>query len=151
MFCVYANALRRSDALPVESERLDDAFPAGYAPGGIDFMSVKVNGEKAQWGIQGSSELFLRVECALEPLESALFTFEYYLLLPVFSGEIGAGDLTWRLTGFYPAAAVWDEYNGDFSLNGCTAMGDPLYSESADYYVTLSLPETYALAAMCVR
>ncbi len=147
MFSVYANILRRYDALPVESERMDDAFPSGYAPGGVDFMSIKVNGERAQWGIQGGSELFVRVECALEPHESAVFTFEYYLLLPIYSGEMGVGDLTWRLTGFYPIAAVWDEYNDGFVLNGCTAMGDPLYSESADYFVSLSLPESYALAA----
>jgi hypothetical protein len=147
MFGVYANVLRRSDAAAVESERFNDAFPSGYAPGGIDFMSIRVNGEKAQWGIQGSEELFLRVECDLQPGEQAVFSFEYYLLLPVCSLETGMGDLTWRLTGFYPIAAVWDEYNNDFALNGYTVMGDPVFSESADYYITLSLPETYALAA----
>ncbi len=147
MFSVYANILRRQSASPIESDRIDDAFPEGYAPGGVDFMSIRVNGEKAQWGIRGAQELFLRVECELQPQERALFTFEYYLLLPSSSLALGAGDLTWRLVNFYPIAAVWDEYAQEFVLNGYTAMGEPVYSENADYHVTLSLPETYALAA----
>ncbi len=147
MFSVYANILRRQSASPVESDLLNDAFPEGYAPGGVDFMSIRVNGEKVQWGIRGEQELFVRVECDLEENETALFTFEYYLLLPTCSLALGAGDLTWRLVNFYPIAAVWDEYAQEFVLNGYTAMGEPVYSESADYYVTLSLPETYALAA----
>lgn len=147
MFCVYANVFRRQTAAPVESDRLDDAFPEGYAPGGVDFMNIEVNGERAEWGVQGDDELFLRVECRMEPGETARFTFEYYLLLPVYSGAMGVGDLGWRLTNFYPVAAVWDEYRSDFPLNTYTAMNEPLVSEAADYFVTLSLPDTYALAA----
>ena len=147
MFSVYANILRRQSTVPVESSRLTEAFPEGYAPGGVDFMKIEVNGEQADWGVQGSSELFLRVECSMEPGETAQFGFEYYLLLPVYSGAMGVGDLGWRLTNFYPVAAVWDEYLEDFPLNGYTVMNEPLFSEAADYQVTLSLPETYALAA----
>jgi len=146
-FSVYANILRRQTTVPVESDRFDDAFPEGYAPGGVDFIRVEFNGEAAEWGVQGDSELFMRVECSLAPGERGQFLFEFYVLLPVYSGAMGAGDLTWRLTNFYPAAAVWDEYLGDFPLEGYTAMNEPLHSDCADYHITLSLPETYALAA----
>lgn len=147
MFCVYANTLRRQTSVPVEADLFSCAFPEGYAPGGVDFMSVQVNGEAAEWGVQGSSESFLRVECHLEPGETALFRFDFYVLLPVYSGAMGIGDLTWRLTNFYPVAAVWDEYLQDFPLNGYTAMTEPLFSDAADYHATISLPETYHLAA----
>ena len=147
MFSVYANVLRRQAAVPVEDTLLNDAFPEGYAPGGVDFMRVQVNGEDAEWGVQGDSELFLRVECDMQPGESAQFEFEFYVLLPVYSGAMGVGDLTWRLTNFYPVAAVWDEYLEDFPLGGYTAMGEPLHSEAADYHAVISLPETYELAA----
>ena len=147
MFCVYANILRRQSSVPVEPDRLDAAFPEGYAPGGIDFMRVQVNGADAEWGVQGKDELFLRVECGLEPDESAVFRFDFYVLLPVYSGAMGVGDLTWRLTNFYPVAAVWDEVLQDFPLGGYTAMGEPLFSDAADYHATISLPETYLLAA----
>lgn len=147
LFNVYANIMRRQSAIPVGDDRLQDAFPEGFAPGGVDFIRVQVNGEDADWGVQGSEELFLRVECSLAAGETAQFAFDYYLLLPTFSGAMGAGDLTWRLTNFYPVAAVWDEYLQDFPLNAYTAVDEPLHSEAADYEITITLPETYALAA----
>ena len=147
MFSVYENVLRRQTAVPVEDADFENAFPAGYAPGGVDFMSVKVNGEDAQWGVQGENELFVRVECHMEPGETALFRFDFYVLLPVYSGAMGVGDLTWRLVNFYPVAAAWDEYLHDFPMDGYTAMHEPGNSDAADYHVTLSLPETYHLAA----
>lgn len=110
-------------------------------------MNVEVNGEKAQWGVQGDSELFLRVECHMEPGETAVFRFDFYVLLPVYSGAMGIGDLTWRLTNFYPAAAAWDEYLKDFAVDGYTAMNEPGGGDAADYHVTIALPETYHLAA----
>lgn len=147
MFCVYANILRRQASTPVEADDMNDAFPEGYAPGGVDFMRVTVDGEEADWGVQGSDELFLRVECALEPGEAAQFGFEYYLLLPTYSGAMGVGDLTWRLTNFYPVAARYDSVLGDFPLDDYTAMLEPLSAETADYTASISLPETYCLAA----
>lgn len=147
MFCVYANVLRRQASIPVETDDMNDAFPEGYAPGGVDFMRVTVDGEEADWGVQGSDELFLRVECELEPDETAQFGFEYYLLLPTYSGAMGAGDLTWRLTNFYPVAARYDSVLGDFPLDDYTAVIEPLSAEAADYTASISLPETYCLAA----
>lgn len=147
IFSVYANVLRRQSAVPVESQDLENAFPEGYAPGGVDFMSVQVNGEEAQWGVQGSSEIYMRVECHMEPNETALFRFDFYVLLPVYSGAMGIGDLSWRLVNFYPVAAAWDEYLHDFLPESYTAMSEPLGSDAADYHVSITLPETYHLAA----
>ena len=147
MFSVYANILRRQASVPVEDDHMDDAFPEGYAPGGVDFIRVSVNGEEAEWGMQGADELFMRVPCDLQPGETAQFAFEYYLLLPICSGAMGVGDLTWRLTNFYPAAAHFDPVLGDFTLDGYTAMLEPLTSDAADYTASISLPETYHLAA----
>ena len=147
MFSVYANILRRQASVPVEDDHMNDAFPEGYAPGGVDFIRVSVNGEEAEWGVQGTDELFVRVPCSLEPGERAQFSFEYYLLLPVYSGAMGTGDLTWRLTNFYPVAAYYDPVLGDFPLDGYTAMLEPLTSDAADYTASISLPETYHLAA----
>lgn len=147
IFNVYANAMRRQATVPVESDSFSDAYPSGYAPGGVDFICVQVNGEDADWGVQGDAETFLRVQCDLQPGEQAEFTFEYYLLLPEYSGTMGVGRQTWRLTNFYPVAAVWDPYLHEFPLNGYTEMGEPLHSEAADYEISIALPEAYGLAA----
>ena len=47
MFNLWANLLRRENAVPVDDDEWNDAFPAGYAPGGVDFISVSVNGAAA--------------------------------------------------------------------------------------------------------
>ncbi len=147
MFNLYANSLRRQETVPVEETDWIDAFPAGYAAGGVDFVHVRVNGEEAGWAVQGDGELFLRVDCDLMAGESVRFEFEYYLLLPLYNGAMGVGDLTWRLVNFYPVAARYDVEAQDFDLNAYTAMNEPLSADPADYTVTLTLPETWALAA----
>ena len=144
---IYANALRRAETVPVENSEWNDAFPEGYAPGGVDFISVTVNGEPADWAVGGSNEEFMRVACPLGPGETARIEMRFHLLLPVNSWAMGPGDLGWRLANFYPVAAVYDAQAENFVLNSWTVAVDPLMSEPADYEATLALPEAWTLAA----
>jgi hypothetical protein len=82
MFNVYANAYRRMMTLPFEDDKLNRAFPAGYAPGGADFMNVSINGEPADWGMSGTGEQFMRVSCDIAPGESAEFGFDFFYCCP---------------------------------------------------------------------
>ena len=144
---VYANTLRRSAAMPVDQDEWNNAFPGGYAPGGVDFISVRVNGEAADWGMSGASEQFMRVACETQPGERALIELSFNLLLPENNWALGWGSLGWRLVNFYPVAAVYDQTAGDFVLNSWTAATDPLMSEPADYTAALTLPEGWIVAA----
>ena len=144
---VYANALRRAESVPVENSDWNDAFPEGYAPGGVDFISVKLNGEAASWAMSGSNEEFMRVECPLEPGGTARIELVFRLLLPVNNWAMGLGDLGWRLVNFYPIVAVYDAQTRDFVLNSWTVAVDPLTSEPADYEASLALPEGWLLAS----
>ena len=89
LFSVYANQLRRESALVAEADALAAMYPAGYAPGGVEFSRITVDGEAADWGMQGEREEFLRVGCALQPGETAVFGFDYALLLIQSRGYIG--------------------------------------------------------------
>ena len=144
---VWANTMRRAAAMPIEQDEWNNAFPGGYAPGGVDFISVRVNGQAADWGMSGSSEQFMRVACETEPGERALIELSYHLLLSENNWFLGHGDLGWRLANFYPVAAVYDEVAGDFVLNSWTLAADPLMSEPADYEAALSLPEGWIVAS----
>ena len=144
---VYANTLRRSGAMPVEQNDWNNAFPGGYAPGGVDFISVRVNGQAADWGMSGASEQFMRVACPLKPGQRALIELSFRLMLTENNWTLGVGDLGWRLVNFYPVAAVYDRTAGDFLLNSWTLATDPLMSEPADYQAALTLPEGWAVAA----
>lgn len=145
LFSVPANVFRRESALPYDNETLEKAFPAGYAPGGIEFTGVYVNGEAADWGMKGENETFLRVDCALDPGETAEFTFDYALLLTDNRAFLGSGDLDWRLTDFYPSLCVF-EY-GDYAENEPTRAGEWHYAECADFSARIVLPEDYELAS----
>ena len=66
MFSVPANCLRRESTLPYDNDTLEKAFPFGYAPGGMDIKSIRVDGRDADWAVSGENEAYLRVPVSLE-------------------------------------------------------------------------------------
>lgn len=145
LFTVYGNVFRRESTLPYDNETLLAAFPDGYAPAGLSFSSVTVNGEATEWAIQGDNECFLRVACDVNAGESAEFAFNYTLLLSDNHAFLGSGTKDWRLTGFYPALAAWED--GEFTLNPVTRAGRYSYSERADYTADVYVPHDYDVAS----
>ena len=143
-FSVYANMFRRVTALMYEGDVWQDIFPAGNAPGGIEFSRVLVDGEAADWGMMGEEELFLRVACDLADGEACEFTFEYTLLLTQNAASLGVGDTDWRLRGFYVQPLKY-EY-GEFVAPEPLQHANYVYADRADYALTLTLPERYLLA-----
>lgn len=147
MFNLWANLLRRETAVPVDDDEWNDAFPAGYAPGGVDFISVSVNGAAADWAVSGDYEQFLRVACPLEDGESAVIEFEFTLVMSDNRWALGYEEMGYRLISFYPVAAVYDQTMGGFVLNNWGIAADPAMSEPADYSVTLTLDEGWDVAS----
>ncbi len=145
MFALYANCLRRESALFYDADSLFRCFPQGYAPGGIEFSEILVDGAQADWALSGENELFLRVACSLEAGESCVFSFSYHLLLPETAAFLGVGETDWRLINFYPLALKY-EY-GEFVQPQPNQMSEYVYADSADYSVTLSLPTRYLCVA----
>ena len=151
VFCAAPNMFRRESALMYENDDLDSVFPHGYAPGGIDLRSVRVNGADADYGFQGEDELYLRVACDLRPGETAVFEFDYYLLLTACDAFIGVGETETRLTAFYLVPGVYDAKTHDFILKKPLPFTRWLYAEAGDYDVDLKLPEGYVPALSDVR
>ncbi|NLG25556.1 MAG: M1 family metallopeptidase [Clostridiales bacterium] len=146
-FLLYPNAFRSLATVPIEADGLEDAFPGGYAPGGVDFVSVKVNGQPADWGVSGVGEQFLRVAAALPAGATAEFELVYAVLLPPCGGAFGADALSVRLVDCYPVAAAYDPIEEAFALYAGSAVGEPRLRDMADYRVTLNAPATYRLAS----
>jgi len=144
IFQLAPNALRREATAPYESETMIDAYPDGFAAGGVEIRSVQFDGKPADWGVQGSDEAVVRVACALAPGGQGEFRFEYELLLPAALGPLGSGQIGWRLTGFYPLPAVWD---GEFAVERVSPVGESLMSVPMDYLATVNLPDTWQVAA----
>lgn len=142
MFALYANQFRRQSTVMYEDA---EALYAGYLPGGAEFFSVAVNGQQAEWAVQGDGEWYLRVKCDLAPGETCEFSFIYDVLLTENAAFLGTDGDSWRLSGFYPVLCVWE--------NGVWAANDPLQqcrytlTTPADYTAQITLPERFELAA----
>ena len=144
VFSAYANMFRRATALMYETDVWQQVFPAGNAPGGIELSRVLVDGEAADWGMQGEEELFLRVACDLADGQMCEFTFEYTLLLSENGASLGVGDTDWRLRGFYLQPLKY-EY-GEFVAPEPLQHANYVYADRADYTLTVTLPERCLLA-----
>jgi hypothetical protein len=112
-----------------------DAYPGGFAPGGVELHSVMVDDAAADWGVQGTDDATLRVGCDLAPGVAAVFRFDYELILPDALGMVGTGASAGRLAGFYPLPAVWD---GGFHVERVGPVGESLMADPMDYRATVT-------------
>ncbi len=146
IFYASANLFRRKSTLPYEGEILNDAFPDGYLPGGIELSTVRVNGNEVDWGYQGEGENYLRVSCELSPGEQCAFEFDYYLLLTENEAFSGVSSEGWQLSNFYFTPASLNE-TGEFILNSPLSWTRYIDTPAADFEAHIILPDTYLLAA----
>lgn len=147
VFYATANMFRRESALIYENDVLQSVFPSGYAPAGIDLQSVKVDGQIAEWGYRGENEMQLRVACALAPGESAVFDFDYYLLLSECRAFTGVYETDVRLSAFLITPGIYSDTYHEYFLNAPLQHTTWMYAQPADYSVTLALPDSYLPAA----
>lgn len=144
MFSIYANMFRRESTVMYESA---DALPYGFNPGGVEFYSVKVNGQDADWAVQGDGEYFMRVDCDLAPWESCEFEFVYDVLITRNAAFLGVDNYCWRLSGFYPTLCVYDSEEGIWEGNSPMQHARYTLTTPADYRAVVTLPEMYDVAA----
>ena len=117
VFYAPANMLRRESALMYDAEHIEAAFAYGYAPGGIELLSVRADGEAADYGFQCEDEIYLRAACDIPAGESRAIEFEYYLLFTENNAFLGCGALDVRLSDFCFIPARLDAENHDFALH----------------------------------
>lgn len=147
LFYAPANLFRRESSAVYAADDADAAFVYGYLPGGIELLDVRVNGEAADYGFQGESEIYLRVACELSPGESCEFSFEYYLLLTQNRAFLGVDSSDCRLSGFYFSPAYADDSYGEFILSSPVSFTRWVHSPAMDFSATITLPSHIALAA----
>lgn len=145
-FHLYPNAFRDKDKVPVESDKMTTAYPNGFSSGYITLNTLKAGDKDAKYTITGEDATVLKISLA-EPLKKGdriTFEFEYTITLPNYLGRFGYGDKSFNLCNFYPIACVYDEKG--FNVDPYYAIGDPFYSDVADYNVTLTVPKDFAVA-----
>ena len=128
VFFAAGNMFRRQDGLFYEQDELAAVFPQGYVPAGVDLRSARFEGQDADYGFQGTDELYLRVACDIQPGESGTFEFDFYLLLACCNAFQGVGNTDVRASAFYFVPCMYDATYAEFILK------KPLSTRTAAFY-----------------
>lgn len=146
-FHLYPNAFKEEKHVPFEKDEVDKAYPNGFSQGWIEILAVKEHDQKVNYKIMGQSSTILRVTPAKAvPAGGEVeFLIHFQLKLPNAIGRMGYGENTVNIANWYPIIAVYD--NNGWNLDPYYAIGDPFYSEVANYNISLTVPNEYKLAS----
>lgn len=141
-FHLYPSAFREGARFtPVEPEKTSEAYPDGISYGGITITALSVGGVEQKPTIEGEDEDILTVDVGeILPSERVGINIGFALTLPEIRHRFGHYDGVINLGNWYPIACVYER--GGFVTDPYYAVGDPFYSDCADYKVTLTVPET---------
>lgn len=144
-FHLYPNAFSEGNSTPPYREQDKETFfYDGVSFGGIDILSAKIDRATVEYELCGNGGQILSVPCNIEKDESVTVSLECELTIPKCRSRYGITPDSVNLTGFYPSLCVYE--NGAWREDEYTPSGDPFYSETASFYLRISLPENYLAA-----
>lgn len=146
-FHIYPNAFRTENTVPFEESEMDLAYTEGFEPGYINIGSVKSTRGDLSFLIigKGNSILKINLDEELEAGEETKIYIDFVIKIPPANGRFGYGKNTINLGNWYPIAARIDE--SGWSLDPYYSIGDPFYSDVANYRVVMTMPPDYVLAS----
>lgn len=111
-----------------------------FNPGDIAFSLVKAAGREADYAVEGEDETVLRISLSdpLAPGQSIDLALAYTLTFPQRQGRYAWGETGTSFANWYPVMAVYDD--SGWHLDPYYEIGDPFYTETADYRVTIDMP-----------
>lgn len=115
-------------------------------PGSLTVASLQVDGKETP--VTGGSEEIMAISLPQPLLPGARveISLAYTLVVPSIENDrLGADGQTLFLGNAYPILAMHDQ--AGWHLDRYVAIGDPFYSEVADYQVTVQVPAGYDAAA----
>lgn len=143
---LYPNAFKKEKTAPFEKADMVLAYPNGFESGYLRINNVKIRKNNLKYNIMGIGESILKVNLnnELRPGERTQIEIEYMLKIPPSCGRFGYGTDTINLGNWYPILAVYDEKG--WNLDPYYAIGDPFYSDIANYRIEILVPTEYNLA-----
>ncbi len=146
-FHLYPNAFKDESRVPFMSDEKEAAYPNGFSPGWIEIQLVTADGSPVHYNIGGYTNdiLAILLDKPLEPGSSISIRMEYIVKIPNSIGRFGYGDNTFNITNWYPIACVYD--HDGWNTDPYYAIGDPFYSDVANYHVSIKAPPDYVIAS----
>ncbi len=146
-FHLYPNVFKDRRRVPFPQEDMGLAYPNGFSSGYMRLKEVRVEGTPVSFTLKGESSdiLHLPLPKVIKPGKTITIDMEYLVKLPNCLGRFGYGDTTYNVTNWYPILSVYDEtgWNNDPYYE----IGDPFYSDAANYKVTIHGPEDLVIAS----
>ncbi|MBE5756621.1 MAG: M1 family metallopeptidase [Clostridiales bacterium] len=146
-FNTFGNAFRKdAKYFPVLPQYTAKAYPNGINYGEMSISNVTVDEKVVDFYIGGEDLNLLTVplEEELFPNERVKIEMEFCLKLANVHARTGYNDKTVNLGNFYPVLAV---YENAFLECNYYAIGDPFYSETANYTVSIKTPKEFVVAS----
>lgn len=146
-FHLYPNAFKDENKPVFDKEEMGRAYPNGFSPGFLEIEKINIDGKIEEFITGGYSDdlLMLLMDGSLMPGESTIIDMYYTVQLPNSMGRFGYGDNTFKAANWYPIASVYDE--SGWNLDRYYAIGDPFYSDMANYNVNITAPTGYVIAS----
>lgn len=146
-FNLYPNAFRRGAKYsPFVEQYKNAAYYNGEDYGGIEILSVTENGAAVDFTVGGEDLNILVIPLKTEvfPNERVTVTIGFKVTLAEVVARTGVNSKTINLANFYPVLCAVDK-DGFYE---CVyyAVGDPFFSECANYTVTLVFNENTVVA-----
>ncbi|WP_202709388.1 M1 family metallopeptidase [Sporosalibacterium faouarense] len=147
-FHLYPNTFRKKETAPFLFDSFESAFPNGFDSGYIDISEVSINQESiTNFETSGTGETILKIPLIsnLEPKKSVEISMKYTVKLPSAQDRFGYGQNTFNFGNWYPIAAVYDDEG--WNLDPYYSIGDPFYSDTSNYNVTIKAPKDIKIAS----
>lgn len=145
-FHLYPNAFKNEETTPFEKNEMKCAYPKGFETGYIKIDSIQQNGEALNYIVMGMGDSILKVylKNELEPGQKIELDMDFSVKIPPSCGRFGYGENTINIANWYPILSVFD--NKGWNLEPYYAIGDPFYSDVANYRVEILMPKEYKIA-----
>ena len=142
----WLNAYGDLENSPVLLDELYDlCCPEGFSTGGLTLYDVKWRGIKAEWNYLDDEKTVLRLSIpALAPGEEGEIFLRCVAELPRVAHRAGVMDGFYQMGNVIPLLSRYED--GAWRQDPYSPVGDPFVSDSADFSVTLALPDGFAPA-----
>lgn len=140
---LFANAYATQETSPAATDELFDlCYENGFHPGFVTLHDVKWNGEMAAHRFIDAESTVLSVAVPeLKDGESGTLLLRCVVQLPNCAHRTGYTDGTYLLGQVIPTLSVYE--NGAWRQDPVSLIGDPFYTECANYTLTLHTPAGY--------
>ena len=144
-FFLYPNSFNEGKEA-VSSSYFNRAYPTGeISYGNIEIESVTSENEALEYQVNEEGNILtVSLQEDIYPNERISVDIEFTVKLANINHRLGYGENTVNFGNFYPVLCV---YENGFVENNFATNGDPFYSETANYDVTLSFNKNFVLAS----